>query len=84
MVDMTNCPNCGAVITGPQCEYCGTRFRLYSENELVAVKTKANLEHEALRLENELLAAKTKVLTKAEVFKVLYKEAIKARHRHRY
>lgn len=23
---MTNCPNCGAVITGPQCEYCGTVF----------------------------------------------------------
>lgn len=23
---MTNCPNCGAVITGPKCEYCGTVF----------------------------------------------------------
>ena len=23
---MTNCPNCCAVITGPICEYCGTRF----------------------------------------------------------
>ena len=22
----TNCHNCGAVITGPTCEYCGTRF----------------------------------------------------------
>lgn len=22
----TNCPNCGAVITGPKCEYCGTVF----------------------------------------------------------
>ena len=22
----TNCPNCCAVITGPICEYCGTRF----------------------------------------------------------
>lgn len=23
---MTNCPNCGAVITGSKCEYCGTVF----------------------------------------------------------
>ena len=23
---MTNCPNCGAVITGAKCEYCGTKF----------------------------------------------------------
>lgn len=22
----TNCPNCGAPITGRKCEYCGTRF----------------------------------------------------------
>lgn len=22
----TNCPNCGAVITGIKCEYCGTNF----------------------------------------------------------
>lgn len=26
MID-TNCPNCGAIITGPKCEYCGTEFR---------------------------------------------------------
>ena len=24
---MTNCPNCGAPITGDQCEYCRTIFR---------------------------------------------------------
>ena len=23
---MTNCPNCGAPITGLECEYCGTVF----------------------------------------------------------
>ena len=23
---MTNCPNCGAPIKGPECEYCGTIF----------------------------------------------------------
>lgn len=22
----TNCPNCGAIITGMKCEYCGTDF----------------------------------------------------------
>lgn len=25
--NMTNCPNCGAVITGDKCEYCGTLFK---------------------------------------------------------
>ena len=50
MVDMTNCPICGAVITGPQCEYCGTRFRLYSENELVAAKTKALANAEEIKV----------------------------------
>jgi len=25
----TNCPNCGATITGPRCEYCGTAFEDY-------------------------------------------------------
>ena len=25
---MTNCPNCGAPVTGRRCEYCGTVFRL--------------------------------------------------------
>jgi len=30
----TNCPNCGAVITGAMCEYCGTVFNLETvENE---------------------------------------------------
>lgn len=29
MYMMTNCPNCGAPITGRRCEYCGTVF---SEN----------------------------------------------------
>ena len=23
---ITNCPNCGAAITGMKCEYCGTDF----------------------------------------------------------
>lgn len=25
---MSNCPNCGAPIVGPSCEYCGTIFDL--------------------------------------------------------
>lgn len=36
---MYSCPNCGAPITGPKCEYCGTVFEstpigttLYSNN----------------------------------------------------
>lgn len=30
-MNQTNCPNCGAVITGPECEYCGTRFNIRVE-----------------------------------------------------
>ena len=26
MKELLNCPNCGAPITGPRCEYCGTAF----------------------------------------------------------
>lgn len=25
---MTNCPNCGAIMRGDECEYCGTVFRV--------------------------------------------------------
>lgn len=54
---MTNCPNCGAIISGPKCEYCGTRFSSYTdarkleeENECIAkcVQLK-NLYYEALK-----------------------------------
>lgn len=27
-MNQTNCHNCGALITGPECEYCGTRFNI--------------------------------------------------------
>lgn len=27
-MNQTNCHNCGAPITGPECEYCGTRFNI--------------------------------------------------------
>lgn len=30
----TNCHNCGAPITGPECEYCGTRFNVRVEPEI--------------------------------------------------
>lgn len=30
-MQQTNCHNCGAVITGPECEYCGTRFPCMAE-----------------------------------------------------
>ncbi len=29
----TNCPNCGAVMTGPKCEYCGTVIKELSHKE---------------------------------------------------
>ena len=62
---MTNCPNCGAVITGPKCEYCGTVFGWQPDTKPYV-------------LENDLLAAKTKALADAEEIKILYMEALKA------
>lgn len=38
---MTNCPNCGAPITGDACEYCETIFRepneilLYADDKVI-------------------------------------------------
>lgn len=29
--NLTNCPNCGAVITGKKCEYCETIFEFIEE-----------------------------------------------------
>ena len=32
-----NCPNCGAPITGPKCEYCGTVFEHKPNEESVKI-----------------------------------------------
>ena len=43
MPEMTNCKNCGAPLTGCECEYCGTRYEsperiiLYADDEPVMV-----------------------------------------------
>lgn len=51
---MTNCPNCGAPITGPKCEYCGTVFpeRIYS------IKARTMLELEAEHLKRNMAVEK--------------------------
>lgn len=59
---MTNCPNCGAVITGPKCEYCRTVFKNpYVDRGRLA-----------------LLEAKTIVLRNVESTKELYLRALAA------
>ena len=42
-VQLTNCPNCGAVITGPICEYCDTRFPWFDESKYVSKETHERL-----------------------------------------
>ena len=32
---MTNCRNCGAVLTGHICEYCGTRYPVETSGEVL-------------------------------------------------
>ena len=77
---MTNCPNCGAVITGPQCEYCDTRFDI----DPVLYTPKKNMDKmdrlikERLGLENELLSRKTRALADAAALKDLYTSALNA------
>ena len=41
---LLNCPNCGAPINGPRCEYCGTTFNLidinYEKPKVIELRTK--------------------------------------------
>ena len=41
---LTNCPNCCAPITGPICEYCGTRFPDLDEKRYTIYRTIDNQE----------------------------------------
>ena len=43
---MTNCPNCGAPITGPVCEYCETVF---SKPRSIEARTMLELENEYIK-----------------------------------
>ena len=61
---MTNCPNCGAPITGWRCEYCETVFD-------ISKKTK-------LETEINLVEAKTKSLNNSNMLMRLYEEGIRA------
>lgn len=31
---MTNCKNCGAILTGNLCEYCGTRYDIIFDEKI--------------------------------------------------
>jgi methionyl-tRNA synthetase len=73
---MTNCPNCGAVITGPQCEYCGTRFtESYRSDEVEKFR---KLNNELYLLECELIRDKLRVLGHNNMLMHLYEDAIKS------
>lgn len=36
---MTNCPNCGAPITGRRCEYCETVFPEYRDTKIETLRS---------------------------------------------
>ena len=46
----TNCPNCGAPITGIQCEYCGTVFHDDEYNKLLAKQAALELQANQARM----------------------------------
>lgn len=54
----TNCHNCGAPITGPKCEYCGTRFEFLAKE---------------MEIENAKLTIELSALTAAEAHDVAFK-----------
>ena len=58
-----NCPSCGALITGPTCEYCGRRFDIVVKD--------AQKEVDILRAETEALKTQIRV-------DEMYKAAIQA------
>ena len=39
-----NCPNCGAVVKGDTCEYCGTVFHTPKEELNVTIEMKGDAE----------------------------------------
>lgn len=67
---MTNCPNCGAPITGYRCEYCETVFDISTQSHL-------DKEIELLRSENERIQYHIAVQD-------LYAEAIRAIRKYAY
>ena len=70
-MNKTNCPNCGAPITGPKCEYCDTIF-IDEKKEAIAECCNHMCDCSGS------LIIKMKELWSAEKTKELYEEAIKA------
>ena len=77
---MTNCPNCGAFITGSWCEYCETRFdinpTLYTPKKNMDKMDR--LIKECLELEDELCSKKIRYLADTAALKDLYDSALNA------
>lgn len=71
---MGNCPNCGAPITGPECEYCGTKHRGY-RREVPGLMEDACSDF-------EIAKAKIQLLSDQNAVKRLYWEAIQAMRRY--
>lgn len=63
---MTNCPNCGAVITGPICEYCDTRFPWFDESKYVPAENYKAYQNKIDRLLAECKTIECSVLTANE------------------
>lgn len=80
-LSITNCPNCGAPITGRQCEYCGTMFsfseaKLCSQNDILGMHKNA----ERLLASGVITANEARELCGFDRIKLnkLYEDAIRA------
>lgn len=94
---MSNCPNCGAVITSWKCEYCDTVFEepekvtLYKAHDgmpytalynLKRLVTKTELSRQRLELETKLLDVEIRALQNQSEIEKLYDSAIEAMRRY--
>lgn len=86
---MSNCPNCGAVITSWKCEYCDTVFEepktrlLYTDNmpymsidDYEYMATRRDFLKRRLTLQNNLVEHKTRNMVELEEIKSLYETVI--------
>ena len=57
--NIINCPNCGAPINGPRCEYCGTIFS--SQEKLKQMTLPSELEYLLHYKQTQMLQATLEV-----------------------
>lgn len=71
-----NCPNCGAPITGPRCEYCGTWFEdmrpSYYTMKIPYPQRQSDIESQARNLQTQINEVNTQIAISAQTQSILH------------